>query len=179
MTGILLFLKGLVSGAFSLVGSLFKAAVEHPKATAIIIGLLVLVGATAWWTNKWAVERTRAEYAAIMEEYQKKFLAYEAKARQVEFDTKEAALALEATKAENARMITEVSSFYEDKLAAEVAKRKVTTRYVTVPGSVGSVQVPVMVDENTEEVVCRRLPDAFLDTWNGMIQKANAVGETK
>jgi hypothetical protein len=146
----------------SFFNSIFKFFADHPM---VLVCLMVLVFGLVFGF-KLGVSHVEAKYAPIM-----KKVAGDAKEREevitrIEADSAKAAEEAKAEIAARNNVITDISNSYERKL--EEAQSKQAVRTVIVPGAKETVYV------NQEgQVSCRRLPDAFVPTINGMIDAAN------
>lgn len=171
------FFGGMFRGISSLFSGLFTMIGKYPY---LFLGIAVL-GISMWQTYGFAERRVSAKYEILLKATDAKTRALNDKIKLTEESSKAAAtvakIEIEAKKSE----ITRISVDYEARLLKERQNKKIEViRVQPPPNNQGKVVSPVDVMFEDGQVVCRRLPTAFSDTINDIIDVANKkMGETK
>jgi hypothetical protein len=162
----------------TLIDTLFKALTafvewvrDNPKLAASLAFLLACVVFTYFWTKADTTKKVTAQYTAVIAVYKENEEALQKKIKETEASSKAAAdNARQGIDKAQTDMLT-LAGEYELKLAEEKKARQAKGEiiYVDVPGQKEKGGVVM----NGGEVVCNRLPDSFLEVWNGMIDLAN------
>lgn len=147
-------------------GRIFKFFIDHPMVL-VCIALLVLGGYFGYSSGyKSAESAAKRKYEPIVAKYAKDVQARNDRIAEIEKDSHTAAVAAAADIAATHDKIETVKNAYEKKLA-EAAKKTVP---ILVPGAKETTTVYVNA---TGDVSCRRLPDEFVFTINGMVDAVN------
>lgn len=166
----------LIAGVLQALASIFKWIREHPKEFGLLVLGCVLIVATYFATSHYTEKKVRAELDAVIVKLQTEVnkANADAKARnekiaRIEKESKESADELEAELLASKKRTSDTIKDYEQKLKLE--KGKTTTIYVPLPGKDNEEVEVALNDKN--QVVCQRLPDAFVEQVNVIVKEVN------
>jgi len=161
--------SSIVNIVTAIVGFVFKYPIQV---------LLVVVALFAvHYSNKWTTSRVTASVTKeLTTKYEKQISTYkkeaedrETRIKEIEESSKKAAADAKTEIAAKSAEVERVGSEYEAKLEQTRKDKKIEYVYVKVPGTVDETQL-ILEDG---QVACRRLPNAFGDTINNIVNVAN------
>lgn len=144
-------------GIKSFFGSIFKFCTEHPT-----VLLCLACAGVGFYVGQ----------ARVVAHYNKQIQERNEKIDWLEKASKEQADKIAVADTEKRQELTGIKDHYEALLLAEKGNSKVVQIQVPVPGPTKTVIKEVMIDR-VGDVVCQKLPEAFVGTINQMIVSVN------
>lgn len=169
ITALLKLFSTIVEAFLKALNAFLEWVMANPKTAACIAVLIASVLGTYFWTKQDTEKKVSARYDKVVAKYKENETALNAKIVETEKSSKEAADKAKVDIDDVQKKMLTLAGDYELKLVEEKKKRTVTI--VQTPDG----KVEVVTDKG--EVICNRFPDAFLETWNGLIDLANGKGK--